>query len=308
MRRRTSEPLAWAEELLPAAIAVEHPRLVAIRALAAQCWMQGRNADAVRFSEEVVTALADDAQPHLPFGIDGLPGAAYMAAGEPVRAVELYRRLIENGVDANRLNHIGLVLALVASGDVDAALAAGPGLLRDVQRVGNPYVQAFAGLAYGYALFNTDHITALETFRRGADIAESSGNRTIHTHLVASLSRVMAYHGDPVEALDQLTTAIRHYISAGNIGNLRTILTIFVVVLVRHERMTAAAVIGGFTMTPFTTVTFPESELTMAYLRDVLGEQKFGALTRRGADMAPVAMVEYAEREIADLRSELTSA
>ena len=299
------EPLVWAEELLPAARVAQHPRLLPLQVLAAQCWMQGRNADAVKLSDEVLAALDCGARPRLPFGIDGGTGAAYMASGEPSRAVDIYRTLIESGIDIRGLNHTGLVLALVAVGDTDGAVAAGAALLQDLQRDGNPYLQSFAMLANGYALFTSDHVGALDTFRRGAELAEGSGNRAIHTHLVASLSRVMAYHGEPIEALAQLMTAIRHYISAGNVGNLRTILTILVVVLVRYQRLESAAVIGGFAATPFTTVTFPESELTMAYLRDVLGENKFGELTRRGADMAPVAMVGFVEDEIKSLRVEL---
>lgn len=301
------EPLAWAEELIPVAAARAHTRLAALQALAGQCWMQWRTEDAVRFSDSAARTLSSTQQPHLPFGIQGLPGAAYMASGEPHRAEQWYRSCLELRSGEMLLDKVGLVLALVATGNPDLARELGAGVVHEADRSDNAYTISFALMAHGYALFDVDPVSTIEAFRRGADIAERSGNRAIHTHLVASMARVAVHHGEPIEALDQLTTVIQHYIGAGNVGNLRVVLLNLVVVLVRYSRFDAAAVIGGFTATRFTAVTFPEFEPTMAHLRDVLGEDRFTALTHAGAAMTPLAMAEYAQNQIADLRAEITS-
>ena len=44
------EPIAWAEELIEPARAVDHPRLAALYVMASQCWMAGRVEAAVRYS------------------------------------------------------------------------------------------------------------------------------------------------------------------------------------------------------------------------------------------------------------------
>ena len=45
------EPIAWAEELIEPARAVDHPRLASLYVMASQCWMPGRIEAAVRYSD-----------------------------------------------------------------------------------------------------------------------------------------------------------------------------------------------------------------------------------------------------------------
>ena len=45
------EPIAWAEELIEPASAVDHPRLASLCVMATQCWIVGRIDEAVRYSE-----------------------------------------------------------------------------------------------------------------------------------------------------------------------------------------------------------------------------------------------------------------
>jgi len=46
------EPIAWAEELIEPARAVDHPKLGYLLVMATQCWMAGRIEAAVRYSDE----------------------------------------------------------------------------------------------------------------------------------------------------------------------------------------------------------------------------------------------------------------
>ena len=45
------EPIAWAEELIEPARAVDHPRLAALYVMASQCYTTGRVDEAVRYSD-----------------------------------------------------------------------------------------------------------------------------------------------------------------------------------------------------------------------------------------------------------------
>jgi predicted ATPase len=53
-----SEPIAWAEELVEAARAVDHPRLAALCVGASLCVVVGRSEEAARYSEIGQTVIA----------------------------------------------------------------------------------------------------------------------------------------------------------------------------------------------------------------------------------------------------------
>jgi hypothetical protein len=62
---QTFEPLAWVEEMVEAARAVDHPRLTFLYVLASQCFVTGRSEAAVGYSAagEVVLGRSRDAPP-----------------------------------------------------------------------------------------------------------------------------------------------------------------------------------------------------------------------------------------------------
>lgn len=55
--------------------------------------------------------------------------------------------------------------------------------------------------------------------RQGLTIAQENGDRFAESQLAGSLSRVTAAHGDPVEAFDYLTLAIRNHHDAGSFSS-----------------------------------------------------------------------------------------
>ena len=54
---KITSPIAWAEELIEPARAVDHPRLAFLYAMATQCWFVGRIEEAVRYSEAGQAAM-----------------------------------------------------------------------------------------------------------------------------------------------------------------------------------------------------------------------------------------------------------
>lgn len=301
------EAIAWAEELIQSAAAVDHPRLAVLQTLASNCWMPGRLEDAVRYTDDALRTLGSRPLAEMPFGIDGQLGSGYITFGQPERAVECYRQQLECGTDAKGLKRVGLALALMALGDLESALSTVEVVIDDPVLTRNPYIKSFAALAYSSALINTQPVKALEVLRHALVTAQESGNRAIATFLTTNMSRVMAHHGDPVKALDQLTVVIRHYLDGGNLSNLRSSFAIVISILDHMGRHVAAATVAGFAVNPFILAAIPETQLALTHARESLGDVQFEALHRTGAAMTTPAMVEFVENEIADLRAELTA-
>ncbi len=301
------EPLGWAEELIPAAREAGHPRLASLLAMAAQCWMLGRRSDAVQFATAALSELHANPVAEMPFGIEGLLASAFLAGGEPRRAVDYCRSRLESNPDATAINRVTLAVALAAGGDPDAGVALATEALDTVEVAQNPYLESYALLALGTALAITEPASALVALRRGIEIAHRSGNRGLETHLTAGLSRITVSQGEPLEALELLAGVIRNYLDAGNFGNLCNSLAVLAGFLHRWGHSTAAGLIAGFSLNPFVSMTMPETVTTVADLRASLGDETVDALMAEGAAMTRQAMVDFVAREIDALRAELTA-
>jgi hypothetical protein len=62
---------------------------------------------------------------------------------------------------------------------------------------------------------------------------------------------------------------------------------------------------AGFGFTNLTTVAFPEINTAITHLRDILGDQTYESLARKGETMTTAAMVTYAYDQIDQARAEL---
>jgi hypothetical protein len=71
-----------------------------------------------------------------------------------------------------------------------------------------------------------------------------------------------------------------------------------------HE---AAATIAGFAFSPMTAAVFPEITTAIAHLGDVLGDQTYDSLARKGEAMPTAAMATYAYDQIDQARIELNA-
>ena len=298
------EPIAWAEELIEPAHAVDHPRLAALYVMASLCWMAGRIEAAVRYSEAGQMLLGSGLNEPLS-GFEGIVFGVYLAIGRPERAVELSRAELASGRDTNALTRTGLGLALMVAGCPDEAMAAANGLVDAAEASHNPFVLSYALFTYGLSYRDADPVRALEALRRGLAIAQDSGNRANETHLAANLARLEAEHGDPLAALDYVTLAIRNYHDSGSTAMIRTPLAVLAAVLDRLGHHEPAATIGGFALSPLTTASFPELTTAITHLRDVLGDQTYESLARKGETMTTAAMATYAYDQINQARTEL---
>jgi tetratricopeptide (TPR) repeat protein len=299
------EPIAWAEEVIEPARAVNHPRLAVLYLMASLCWMPGRVDESLRYSDSGQLIIGNGPG-HPPFGIEGWLGSAYMAIGQPERWVGWCRTQLAHGRDTHTLTRTSLVYALTTAGSANEAMAAANGLIEAAETTRNPYALSFALTAYGFPFRDADPARALDAMRRALVIARDSGNRFNESNAAQNLAYVEAQRGDPLAALDYLTLAIRHHHDSGSTNLIRSPLAVLAAVLDRLRRYEPAATIAGFAATSLTAVGYPEINIVIAHLRDVLGDQTYESLAREGEAMTTAEMVAYAYDQIDQARAGLT--
>jgi predicted ATPase len=300
------EPIAWAEELIEPARAVDHPRLPFLYVLASMCWVVGRIEEAVGYADAGQTVIGTGDE--VPFGGEGALGLVYAHVGQPERCVEWCRALLARGRDTHTLIRTQLVAALTVAGTGAEAGAAAQGLIEAAEATHNPFAFAYAFQAYGYSLPDADPVLALDALRRGLAIAQDSGNRFVASMLATGLFRLEAEHGDSLAALDDISLAIRNFYESGNVTYTPFALAILAVFLDRLGHLEPAATIAGFAFAPLTaslTAAVVPQRQVIAHLRDSLGDQKYESLTRKGETMTTAAIVTYAYDQIDQVRAEL---
>jgi len=297
------EPIAWAEELIEPAQAVDHPRLAGLYVMASQCWMPGRIEEAVRYSDAGQMVIGSASSRAVPYGTEGWLGSAYLFIGQPERWVEWCRAQLARGSDTHTLTRTCLVLALTVAGPAGETMVAANGLVAAAEATRNPYAISFARFVHGLAFRDADPRGALDVLRQGLVIARDSGNRFNETQLAVGLSRLEATCGDPLAALGYIRLAIRRYHDAGNTANMRVAQAELASLFYRLERHEAAATIAGSAFSALTAA-LPDFSATIADLRDLLGDQTYESLARKGETMTTAAMATYAYDQIDQARAE----
>ena len=298
------EPIAWAEELIEPARAVDHPRLAFLYVLASQCYTTGRIEAAVGYSDagQIVLGRSREA---LPYGIEGMLGVVYLAIGQPERWAELCRAQLARRRDTHVAIRSWLVIALSLAGCGGEAMDSADGLIEAAEATGNPQLLAWALNAYAAAFRDADPVGALNALGRGLVIAQDSGNRTHASLLAQLLARLEAEQGGTVSAFDHLTLAIRGFHNAGDTTTIRVPLALLAALFDRLGRYEPAATIAGFALSPLAAAGVPEITTAITHLRDVLGEATYESLARKGETMTTATMATYAYDQIDQARTEL---
>jgi predicted ATPase/class 3 adenylate cyclase len=125
---QTLEPVAWAEELIEPARAVDHPRLAFLYAIASVCYMTGRIEAAVGYADAGQLVIASGRY-EVPDGIEGMLGAVYLAIGQPERLAEWCRAQLARRRDTHVAIRSWLVAALAVAGCGGEAMDSADGLI-----------------------------------------------------------------------------------------------------------------------------------------------------------------------------------
>ncbi len=302
------ESIAWAEELIEPARAVDHPRLTALYVVASNCYMPGRIDRAIGYTEAAERAIAgaNDQVAHL---AEDFVGSAYAGVGQPERWIRYCRGQLARRVGTHAYVTANLVIGLTITDSHDEAMAAANGLIDAAEAADNPFVLSWALLAYGIARQHADPVGSLAALRRGLAIAQDSGNRLVESTSAYGVARLEAEHGDPLAAFDLFTLAIGNYHDAGNsymIGAPLMFLAAFFDWLGRYE---PAATIAGFAVTrPLAGLAYmADLRTAIAHLHDALGEAAYESLAGKGEAMTTAEMVAYAYAQIEQARAELNT-
>lgn len=141
------EAVAWAEELIEPAEAVNHRRLVHLYLAAVQCYANGRMEDYFRYSEASQAAILSGRYDDIVEALEPMFGVGHIIAGQPERWVAWCRNIISRRPEPHVLVYACLVYALIISGDITAAVAASPDLPAAAETAQNPNVRSQALLA-----------------------------------------------------------------------------------------------------------------------------------------------------------------
>ncbi len=299
------ESIAWVEEIIEPARAVEHPRLATLYVLASQCGVAGRIDDFRRYFQAALAAIESGRYDEVPDAIDATLHGVYMMA-DPVWCAERCRILIAREPESRPFTRQTLVFALTIAGLADEALAAADGLLDAAEATDNPHLRSAGLLAFGFAYRDADPATAYDVHRRGLAIAHESGNQQIKTIHALSLARIATHHRDPAEAFEYLTLTIRNYYDAGNFYNMSAPLVVLAVLLGRLGHHESAATIAGFVVDSDASSVYPEITTAVAHLREVLGADRYESCARTGQAMSNAAMATYAFEQIDHARAQLS--
>jgi predicted ATPase len=299
-----AEPMVWAEELVEPARAADHPRLVSLYVMATWCWAVGRIEESIRYSE-AGQALLLGGRTAMPPGFEIWLGGVFNMIGQAERTVEWCRAMLAHGPDPYALASSGLVIALIRTGDDEEAIAVAKRLVDTADSIPNPWARSYALLMYGMACCDADPRSAREALRTGLASAHESGNRYNESHMANVLGRLEARYGDPLAAMEHLSLAIQNYHDSGNFAVIRVPLATLAALLHRLGRHEPAATIAGYAFSPFTKGWIPEFGTAIGNLREILGDEKYKLLTRKGAAMSVSTMATYVYDQIGQARKEL---
>jgi flagellin-like hook-associated protein FlgL len=100
--------------------------------------------------------------------------------------------------------------------------------------------------------------------------------------------------------------AIRNNQESGNVGMMHNPLATLAIALERFGRYEPAATIAGFAaLNPMVAVSLPELAALTTRLREILGNQAYESLARKGEAMTIAAIATYAYEQIDQARTEL---
>jgi predicted ATPase/class 3 adenylate cyclase len=303
------EPSTWAEELIEPAVAVGHPKLAMLYLIAAQCYITGRSDDFVRYTTAGQEAVESGRYDEIPVVYYTILGGGYLTTMPAERCVSWQRSVAERYPEDFSFVGANLVFALIFAGAVGEAKAVAERIASTADSIRNPTIQCGALFVYGYMLGRTDPFSAYEPLRKALRAAQSAGNRQMESIVAFSLGNIATLSDDKLAALDYLALSIRCYYDSGSASYVSGPVGVLVALLDDLGRSEQAATISGFADSTISLmlITYPHIGPALAHLREVLGVERFEALSHAGARMTNAAMAAYALEQIDQARAQLAA-
>ncbi len=302
------EPVGWAEEILPGAVAADLAQLPRLYVAASLCLYSGRPDLGVEYAQ--AAARLEAGAEHDPFE-DGWSGVlealAHLFGGRIERRVEICTELAERDGFARVVGMCGLTWALPAVGRVDEAMAIADETIDVARGFGNPFWIGWALGGYGRAHASTEPVRALEKLREGLRYAAEHRLPFWQANLAQDAAKLEGAHGDVDDALTLFASAIDAFHRAGNVVFLAATLASLAVFLQATGRSDRAAIIYGASTRQASISLVPELSDAIAEMRASLSADDFDRLVAEGAAQPTGQAVIYAQRLIRRTRGELVA-
>lgn len=302
------EPSTWAEEIIEPARAVDHPRLAQLYMSAALCYLAGRSADFVSYTEAGERAIESGHFDVVPLGLESALGGGFLYASSPEQCIEWGRRLISRWPNDRYWALPHLIFASTFAGNHDEAQTLSEEVLAGLDSIVNPALLTGALFAYGYTQRDRNTDAAYEALKRGFAVAQATGNRQMESVLATTLAGVAASHTSSAEALDYLELAIRTYYDSGSLSFISGAFGLLAVVFDRCGCFEQAATVGASAVSAISRATYPEIDEAIAHTQEILGDRTFHDCARGGSEMTFAAMAAYALDHIERVRTDLLAA
>jgi tetratricopeptide (TPR) repeat protein len=196
------EAASWAEEIVDAARAVRHRRLIYLLTWAgSSAWSVGRMEDAKRFGNEAV-ALLD--HPGFDLNLWAYSDLATIALieGNLEEAITLIRKGAEHPIDHDdRFCLASLLFVLAAAQHYDEAMSIADKVTAAADATGVPCTISLAYFAKSEAFAYTDAETALGACEHALRVALNSGNRLWAMMASSRVAGLQVRIGNPIAAL-----------------------------------------------------------------------------------------------------------
>ncbi len=298
------ETLGWAEELLPAAIAADVPRLPRLATAAGYACFAGR-AEAARVNAHRAVELEGDTrydpcEPGYALFVEAL-GQVY--CGDLDRYIELTGEVVRRYGGDRGYGLASYVDGLQSAGRIDEALAITEESVTAARRLGNPYWVAYALWIAGMAFSRTNARRALAAWEEGIGYVHEHRIGFFEGFMARDAARLHTSHGEPDVALGLFAEAIQAFHRAGNVPQLIITLASVPALFERLDRLEPAAMLlGAMSREASSAHHVPELAELEDRLAARLGATKAAGLVAAGADLDLDAAAGYAREQLETAR------
>jgi predicted ATPase len=299
------EPVEWAEEILPDAVAFDVPQLPRVYIAAGRCAFLGRPHDAlayVRAARSLETRAGYD-----PFEIGWAAfqeGVVLMMAGDPATAAEVFRsQLAAEGVAGVGARCALLFISRSIPYPDDLEVLIEETFLRANERR-SPFWIGYAMHAAGSALANSDPARSLAYWRDALSYVRAHRLPIIEALAARDSALVEAHHGDIRDAYALIDGAIDAFHRAGDVADVMFTLAGLARLFGRDGHPRDAATVYATCMRSSAGAGWNSAlETGMAEVRAVLGEDEYQACIAFGTRLGYAEAVQHAHERISDAQA-----
>ncbi len=294
------EPADWAAEMVDAARAARHPRLIVLLTWAASsAWSFQRFEASKRFSHEAIGLLGDPAFDPFVQTYDDLAMVGIFEGNGEAAAAYAREGAAHPADERDRFCTAHLPWALVLAGEVEEARSCADECLAKARLAGVPSSIALACLGKGLAFAPTDVAAAVAALQQGLEIARRSGNLLWEKLIAIEMANLQATSGEPRHALQSFHELLTRSNGARDALFVSNGLGALVRLFVRLERHEAALVVhGALPKVIERGGSFEQLESAIARARQAVGPAAADAARVRGATMPPHLAYDFARLEV----------